>query len=602
MSSQELFNKLISQNGGKAIVGGRCYINKPLSGAIDASELKGRGINELWFSNGEITELNGLPDGLKRLVIRNNQLSSVPVLEIPNLAILDAESNNITEIDLSQLKELTYANLAKNQLRRIQELPPKLAEIVVDYNPALSEIDLEGADACRKLSCKGKPVINIRCSNKNCNIVADDGARIRSGGGPKKTHKASETIAYPDPDEAFDNYYKLKTEYEDSIKNARRKILNNERIPRQERIKKARQLVPKCVSCGRPGGTLFGRSLDKVLTAQCAAAVAPCTLNIEIQLGDDMEPNETIAYFEKYIEKIKSDIVRLKLNTLFNYVTEDKSVEAFTKLSGNLNNPALTKQLSEYKHFFENQMNNPETNLLLRTTTTRIYERLADVRRIKDEYRQNNENKRLLKDIGHVLVEINTDIQMIRRLRYPIMEMVEDREGHQVLKQKSYDLQGFIEPVVVHFQYGKAPDESEYFPDSPEYNPISPVSEPFVIIADTIEWTNMEYKSAWNTLPKKHQAALMTDEAWMTHTLDTMSKRMGKGEKIVADFILPKDTRIPPLSGLNFGNEALNELVSQLGEGQRNILSAEVKPKMTVEEKQAFLNILKPMLQTLVKY
>jgi len=602
MSSQDLFNKLISQNGGKAIVAGRCYINKPLSGTIDASELKGRGINELWFSNGEITELHGLPDGLKRLVVRNNQLSSVPVLEIPNLAILDAESNNITEIDLSQLKELTYANLAKNQLRRIQELPPKLAEIVVDYNPSLSEIDLEGADACRKLSCKGKPVINIRCSNKNCNIVADDGARIRSGGGPKKTHKASETIAYPDPDEAFDNYYKLKTEYEDSIKNARRKILNNERISRQERIKKARQLVPKCVSCGRPGGTLFGRSLEKVLTAQCAAAIAPCTLNIEIQLGDDMEPNETIAYFEKYIEKIRSDIVRLKLDTLFNYVTEDKSVEAFTKLSGNLNNPVLTKQLTEYKHFFDNQMNNPETNLLLRTTTARVYERLADVRRIKDEYRQNNENKRLLKDIGRVLVEINTDILMIRRLRYPIMEMVEDRNGRQALKQRPYDLQGFIEPVVVHFQYGKAPDDSEYFPDSPEYNPISPVSEPFVIIGDTIEWTNMEYKSAWNTLPKKHQEVLMTDEAWMTHTLETMSSRMGKGEIIVSDFILPKDARIPPLSGLNFVNDALTELVSQLGEGQRSILSAEVKPKMTAEEKQAFLNILKPMLQALVKY
>jgi hypothetical protein len=199
-------------------------------------------------------------------------------------------------------------------------------------------------------------------------------------------------------------------------------------------------------------------------------------------------------------------------------------------------------------------------------------------------------------------VEINTDIQMIRRLRYPIMEMVEDREGRQVLKQKSYDLQGFIEPVVVHFQYGKPPDESVYFPDSPEYNPISPPRDPFVIMADTIEWTNMEYKSAWNTLPKKHQAALMTDEAWMTHTLETISTRMSKGEKIVSDFILPKDARIPPLSGLNFGNEALNELVSQLTEGQRSILSGEVKPKMTAEEKQAFLNILKPMLLTLVKY
>ena len=597
MSSQDLFNKLISQHGGKAIVAGRCYINKPLSGTIDTSELKGRGITELWFSNGEITDLHGLPDGLKRLVVRNNLLSSIPVLEIPNLAILDAESNNITEIDLSQLKELTYANLAKNQLRRIHELPPKLTEIVADYNPDLNEIDLEGADACRKLSCKGKPVINIRCSNKNCNIIADDGARIRSGGGPKKTHKASETIAYPDPDEAFDNYYKLKTEYEDSIKNAIKKIMNSEKMPRQERIKKARQLVPKCVSCGRPGGTIFGRSVDKVLTAQCAAA-HPCELNIEIQLGDDMEPSETIAYFEKYIEKIKSDIVRLKLNTLFNYVTEEKSIEAFTKLSGKLNNPTLTKQLTEYKHFFENQMNNPETNVLLRTTMTRVYERLADVRRIKDEYRQNSENKRLIKDIGRALVEINTDIQMIRRLRYPIMEMVVDSEGRQALKQKPYDLQSFVEPVVVHFRYGKAPDESVYVPNSPEYNPISPPPEPFVIMGSDIEWNNMEYRAAWNTLPKKHQAVLMTDAVWLTHTLDKISSN----ETYLSDFILPKDARIPPLAGLNFGNNALTELVTQLTEGQRSILSDKIKPKMTTEEKQAFLNILKPMLHALVKY
>lgn len=178
------------------------------------------------------------------------------------------------------------------------------------------------------------------------------------------------------------------------------------------------------------------------------------------------------------------------------------------------------------------------------------------------------------------------------------MEMVEDRDGCQALKQKPYDLQSFVEPVVVHFQYGKPPDESVYAPNSPEYNPISPPPEPFVIMEDSIEWNNMEYKAAWETLPKKHQAVLMTDEAWLTHTLDKMSSN----KTYVSDFIMPKDAKIPPLSGLNFGNEALTELVSQLTEVQRSILSAEVKPKMTGEEKQAFLNILKPMLQALVKY
>jgi hypothetical protein len=610
-------------DGGKAIVGGRCYINKPLSGDIDTSELKGRGISELWFSKGGITSLNGLPDGLKRLVVRENQLNSLPIHELPNLVILDAESNNIEDDNLEPLLNLSHLNLAKNRLRQVRDLPPKLIEANFDYNPDLNSVDLESAKSCKKMSCRGTKTITIHCANNECNIITDDGARIRRGGGPKKAVKASETIAYPDPEEAFDKYYQLKSDYEDSIKKAIRKIKGAEKIPKQERIKKARQYMPKCVSCDRNGGTHFDRSMDKVLTARCAVKSNPCELHIEIKLGDDMEPRETIDYFEQYIAKIKDNIIRLKLDTLFNYVSENESVDKFTKLSGNLNNPALTKQLSEYKHFFENQMNNPETNQTIRTITERIYERLADVHRILDEYHQNSENKRLMKDIGRILAEIDMDTKMLRRLNYPIMEMIEDRDGYQVLRQKSYDLQSYVEPEVIHFRYGSkrkdtgdkaammdesiTEDElSDYVQVSPEFKPALPYEQ----TGSTVVWNDAGYKAVWTRLPQKYQELLLRHSGLMRETLDVLAEKYATTKSFVPEFVLPRDTLIPPnisgTSDLDFGNIIINDLVSRLTDIQRNILANEVRgnPRtapMTEPEKKTLENNLKQMLMDVVR-
>ena len=612
-------------DGGKAIVGGRCYINKPLSGDIDTSELKGRGISELWFSNGGITSLNGLPDGLKRLVVRENQLNSLPIHELPNLVILDAESNNIEDENLESLLNLSHINLAKNRLRQVRDLPPKLIEANFDYNSDLNSVDLESAKSCKKMSCRGSKAITIHCANNECNIITDDGARIRRGGGPKKTVKASETIAYPDPEEAFDKYYQLKADYEESIKKAIRKIKGAEKMPKQERIKKTRQYMPKCVSCDRNGGTHFDRSMDKVLTARCAVKSNPCELHIEIKLGDDMEPRETIDYFEQYIAKIKDNIIRLKLDTLFNYVSENESVDKFTKLSGNLNNPALTKQLSEYKHFFENQMNNPETNQTIRTITERIYERLADIHQILNEYRQNSENKRLMKDIGRILAEIDMDTKTLRRLKYPIMEMIEDRDGYQVLKQKSYDLQSYVEPEVVHFRYGSKrkdtgdktiqsnksivyesellQDElSDYVQVSPEFKPALPYEQ----TGSTVVWNDAVYKAVWTRLPQKYQELLLRHSGLMRETLDVLAEKYAITKSFVPEFVLPRDTLIPPnISGtadLDFGNIIINDLVSRLTEIQRNILANEVRgTPMTEPEKKILENNLKQMLMDIMR-
>ena len=666
-NSQKIFDKLVS--GGKAIVSGRCYINSPLAGDIDLSQLRGKGVSELWFQKGDINQLYNFPDSLKRLVIRENKLASIPANELTNLAILDAESNQISDVDLSMMPNLTFANLSKNNLRNVANLPPKMVEIVVDYNPNLNTIDLEGADSCNKVSCRGKPQITITGANKRCNIRTDNGAHIRRGGAKKRNPTTeSDEVLYPDPIEAFDKYYKLKSDYEASKKQGIDKIMLM-RKPLKERLKLARQHVPKCVNCKRKGGTIFQRRRDAVLIALCGVSTIPCGLNIEIQLGDNADQADTIKYFEENAQKIKDDIIKLKLDTLFGYVNEEESVEMFTKLANSLNDPSITKHLSEYKQFYESQYYNPETNKIIKDTMSGIYAKLADIRRILDEYRKNGANRSMLSDIGQLQLEIDTDTKMIRRLKYPVIEMVQDSDSNsRKLVQKTYEIRNFIEPEVVRFNMGKLVeqpqasnldvDDFDYVPNSPEYNP--PVSEtteidyvpnspelaPYIIYDYGIEWNNQDYKNAWNKLPKYHQKELMNDPEWMKETLESMvaneaidvneiieqignnrRKPMRRKPDVLSnDLVLPSNLVIPPLiletGELDFGNESINKLVSQLSEEQKRVLIDKiqfepipddgsvprkygVQPRtgnMTTVEKSEFTNMVQQMLKPRLRY
>ena len=665
-NSQKIFDKLVGS--GKAIVSSRCYVNSPLAGDIDLSQLRGKGVSELWFQKGDINQLYNFPDSLKRLVIRENKLASIPVNELTNLAILDAESNQISHIDLSMMPNLTFANLSKNNLRRVDNLPPKMAEIVVDYNPNLNTIDLDGADSCNKVSCRGKPQITIIGANKRCNIRTDDGAHIRRGGSKKRNLTSeSDEVLYPDPIEAFDKYYKLKSEYEASKKQGIDKIMLM-RKPLKERLKLARQHVPKCINCKRKGGTIFQRRRDAVLIALCGVSTIPCGLNIEIQLGDNADQADTIKYFEENAQKIKDDIIKLKLDTLFGYVNEEESVEMFTKLANSLNDPSITKHLSEYKQFYESQYYNPETNKIIKDTMAGIYTKLANIRRILDEYRKNGANRSMLSDIGQLQLEIDTDTKMIRRLKYPVIEMVQaPNSNERKLIQKTYEIHNFIEPEVVRFNTGAFVeqqasnldyDDFDYVPNSPEYNPPvlettdfdyvpnSPELAPYIIYDYGIEWNNQDYKNAWNKLPKYHQKELMNDPEWMKETLESMvaneaidvneiiqqigdNRRKPMRQKMAVpanDLVLPSNLAIPPLiletGELDFGNESINKLVSQLSEEQKHVLVDKiqfepipddgsvprkygVQPRtgnMTTVEKSEFTSMVQQMLKPRLRY
>ena len=135
----------------------------------------------------------------------------------------------------------------------------------------------------------------------------------------------------------FDEYYKLKDAYENSIKVQRFDVLKQKKkknITEQDIRKKLMKLKPKCVNCQREGGSIFSSSFDekelsRVLSAKCGVVTNPCTLNIKIVAGSYEDVQDILKHDEQELEDIKQRIIDDKNKLLFGY---SSSIEYYTKI------------------------------------------------------------------------------------------------------------------------------------------------------------------------------------------------------------------------------------------------------------------------------
>ena len=68
--------------------------------------------------------------------------------------------------------------------------------------------------------------------------------------------------------ETINDYYKLKSRYEDIINNKKMVILKNKELSKKDKRRRFLQLNPTCINCKKEGGTLFLNE-NRVLSAKC---------------------------------------------------------------------------------------------------------------------------------------------------------------------------------------------------------------------------------------------------------------------------------------------------------------------------------------------
>ena len=127
--------------------------------------------------------------------------------------------------------------------------------------------------------------------------------------------------------EAISNYYKLKFQYESKIQDFKRKILGNTSLTKKEKRSRFSKFVFKCINCKRNGGSIFSNK-NRILKAVCGAS-PPCKLNIEIEHGEYTLRENAVKILSENFEKLKTSIIRTKLDLLFNYIDESSAVKNF---------------------------------------------------------------------------------------------------------------------------------------------------------------------------------------------------------------------------------------------------------------------------------
>lgn len=153
-----------------------------------------------------------------------------------------------------------------------------------------------------------------------------------------------------DYSDALNNYYDLKSKYENKLsKKSKSKTLEKD----GKRV---------CIKCKKKGGTEFARIVEKptqgrsqvYLIAKCKAEI-PCDLDINIKLSNYKLYGDLVKSINKQTEIIKGDIIKLKLDLLFQLKDEEYVVTRFEKLKTKLQ--TLSNKIQKLNNTY-NEKNN----------------------------------------------------------------------------------------------------------------------------------------------------------------------------------------------------------------------------------------------------
>jgi hypothetical protein len=168
---------------------------------------------------------------------------------------------------------------------------------------------------------------------------------------------------------ALNDFYKLKSKYEDINAKNRKTIINNSQLSKKEKQREFQRLKPKCINCKKPGGTLFTNALidkrdsSRHLSAVCGVRENPCNLKIIIEVSPYYLLSTILTEQEQDIKEYKNQIIALKNSILFGYSTLEKVMPKFDDYKKLISDSMelYSSYLEEYSSVIDNKSVKEET-------------------------------------------------------------------------------------------------------------------------------------------------------------------------------------------------------------------------------------------------
>jgi hypothetical protein len=414
-------------------------IREPLTGDLDFSVLKEcnfSNITSLQFEKGSITDLKNIPEGITKLICMDNLLVD---LDLPvSIVEINVSGNGLKHIDFKELTDLKELRICRNQFSTLYDLPKGL-EILYCENNDLKSLDLDGVENLKVLHCSNNPSLTIaHFPDTITDLKMENNPLLQiNKEGDDDSDKSSQDNGENHADfmESLNTYFEMKTEYQKKIYDMKKQVFNKAKSKKAAK-KMMAQLKPKCINCDRPVGSLFTNE-GRTYLARCGDAKNPCNLDIKIFAGEFGSLDNLLSNFQEAIQDKKQDIIKQKLDTLFNYIGEREAIllfkhelEEYTE-----KNTFLKNLIDEYTMLNFNEEKKEKVQKKLAHIGL-IQERFND---LIEKYNQ-TDNRELLKDAMTVYIsDIKPEMDNLQMMKYETMEI--NKQGNDyVLFQKEYRL------------------------------------------------------------------------------------------------------------------------------------------------------------------
>jgi hypothetical protein len=434
--------------------------------------------------------------------------------------------------------------------------------------------------------------------------------------------------------DSFNEYYKLKNNYEIEIKKEKRKIIKNPELSWKEKRSEFKKYKPKCINCKRPVGTIFSGKYNisdefRELTAICGSATEPCNLNITINPGVTFNIMDHIKELEKDNDEYKNSIIDDKNKLLFGYISSEKAIDNFDKLKDAVNDINYLLNIN-YETLFQvtDNKKNEETIKKLEEET---YILINDIKQTIKNYNSTNDLQFVRDSIEIYINQLEPKLKELMRVKYRsnLVEYNEDDNTYHLI-QKKYtilDLEdNYVKPEVISFDYGnitntakntkskkqsrasrgsknkqlRIENEEGEGEGEDEINLESEVTEQITTVRPRIQedgvviWDDPDYANLWNKLSIQYRDALTTDREWLQETMDKYVQNRKDNQKL--SFVSPSNLIFPPQiledGTYDFGNVIYNKFFNKLDKSYQKTLLTLYTEENGVKNYNMLLNAL----------
>jgi hypothetical protein len=392
------------------------------------------------------------------------------------------------------------------------------------------------------------------------------------------------TIDVSDLKDALNEYFKLKLKYEDKIMENKQKIIKNKRLSNREKRVEYLKLKPKCINCGRPGGTKFQNiyfpSDDKEdshrqYSATCGVISDPCNLQIKINVGNvELLPN-LLDEMQSGIKSLKDEVIDDKNKLLFGYLSTEDVLTKFDDLKEQITSYTLLYE--QYLETYNELVDNEKKKNELEESTTESFYKIDEIKECIKKMNETNNAQYARDAVSIYTTTLQPLLNKIRILKYnenmvwhnPDTNTCDLIQNKYSIKNLSYA--SYTDKVISNEQgkQGKTDKKDKkgkrlIIDENPSDEGIEPIYS-----RDDITWPNQEYANLWKEMPSKLKDSLRTNQEWMK---DFMANCIiARKNKKPCTITAPKDLKVPPIAlpngEYNFGvkiyNDAFNKLPKQ---------------------------------------